>query len=101
MEAHTMKLESLYKCSVIPADQVEEYGDEITLGECWEFQDPDNVDFWSLVLIPTANIIGFISKYRNAPVPLPLSLYEQVTDGSEGPPGFIYVTCVTTDLDRS
>lgn len=76
MEAQIEKLEALYKHFVIPEDKTEEYGDELTLEECWGFQDPTSVDFWSLVLVSHTNILGFISKYKNALVPLPLSSFE-------------------------
>ena len=73
------------------------FGDEVTHGECWEFQDPENVEWWSLILVPTAEKLALINKYKNNEPTLPVSLYEEVVDVTPGPKGYVCVTCVVKD----
>lgn len=101
MEDQRAKLSVYFKKFDIPTDKAEEFGDDVTLGECWVYEEPEKVEFWSLVLIPMTNKLGLMTKYKNAPVALSVSLYEEVVDISEGARGFIYVTSLTNDPDQT
>jgi hypothetical protein len=49
----TRKLEALFKQKVSNPD--EDDGIDNSGGEYWEFNDPEDVEFWSLELIPMSN----------------------------------------------
>lgn len=100
MEEMIAKLSVSFKKYEVPDDKKEEFGDEMTLGNSWMYDEPHQVEYWSIILIPTTNKLGFYTKWNNSSTSLPLSLFEEVVDISEGANGFIFVTSETNDLDQ-
>lgn len=99
MEEQTAKLFASFKKFEIPEEKVDEFGDKITLGNCWVYDELHQVEFWSMVVIPTTNKLGFMTKWKNSRVSLPVSPYEEVVDISEGENGFIFLKTVMNDLE--
>jgi hypothetical protein len=78
----------------------DDFGDELVLGECWTWREPHNVEFWSIVLTPMTGHLSFVTKWKNCQTNLPVSLYETVTEVSEGPKGMLVVSCKTLHPDQ-
>ena len=86
MEEQTVQLKAHFRRFVIEGDEnLEDYGDELILDECWTWSEPENVECWSVVLTPASQHLSFTTKYKNCPVTLPVSLHETITEVSTGP----------------
>ena len=91
------KLNVFYEKYITPEVGGDEFGDSVTYGDLWKYQDPDSVEYWSIVLIPNGSKLAVTTKHKNGQVELPVSLYEQIEDINPGPPGYVYITCITTE----
>ena len=68
------RLAAFFKPYVVPEFEDEQFGDDVTYGECWEIQDPEKVEWWSVTLVPTTNKLALMCKYRTVDATLPISL---------------------------
>ena len=87
----------MYERFTIPVEDAEEYGDEEIIGDCWIWKEPEQVEYWSIIKTPMKCEINFITKWKNSPTTLPVSLNEKVVEVSAGPRSTIIVSCITTD----
>ena len=55
------------------------------------------MEYWSIIKTPMKCEINFITKWKNSPSTLPVSLNEKVVEVSTGPSLTIIVSCITTD----
>jgi hypothetical protein len=101
MDSQVERLQTLFDRFKIPDDNREEYGDEDVLGECWEWRDPHEVEYWTLMLVPTTQNLSFMTKYNKSEANLPVSLNETVREVNTGPRDVIFVCCKTVDPDQN
>ena len=87
----------MYERFTIPVEDAEEYGDEEIIGDCWIWKEPEQVEYWSIIKTPMKCEISFITKWKNSPTTLPVSLNEKVVEVSAGPRSTIIVSCITTN----
>lgn len=40
-------------------EDIEEYGDELVLGDCWTWRDPNDVEYWTIVLTLASEHLSF------------------------------------------
>ena len=64
--------------------------------EYWEFQDPEKVEAWGLMMIPNNNNFAFTYKFKNVQCFLNLSFLEKVKDVEPDAHPTLKVKCVTT-----
>jgi hypothetical protein len=93
MAEQIRRLEAFFKRR--PNTPDEDGGDDNTYGEYWEFQDPDEVEKWSMVLDPMTGWAHFVHKFKTSPVFLPISNEEQIKDVLHEKPDTVLVHCVT------
>ena len=55
-------------------------GDDNSNSEYWEFQNPEEVEAWSIALVPMTNFLHFQAKFRRAEDAMPISADEKVKD---------------------
>jgi hypothetical protein len=94
MDEQVQKLEAIFKRRDKCPD--EDDGDDNTFGEYWEFQEPDQVELWSLELNPMTGRSYFVHKFKNSIVFLPISYNERAKDVLFERPGTVLIHCVTT-----
>jgi hypothetical protein len=94
MDEQIQKLEAIFKRRENCPD--EDDGDDNTFGEYWEFQEPDQVEFWSQELDPMIGRSHFVHKFKNSTVFLPISYNERAKDVLFERPGTVLIHCVTT-----
>ncbi len=60
----------------------DEYDDDEMMieGDFWEFSDPDQVEAWSLTMVPHTDNMVFNMKYKKSEIFIPLSYEEKVKD---------------------
>jgi hypothetical protein len=97
IDEQMQKLEAIFKCRENSQD--EDDGNENTFGEYWEFQEPDEVEFWSIELDPKTGRSHFVYKFKNSSVFLPTSYNECVKDVFFERGGIILIHCMTTTED--
>jgi hypothetical protein len=78
MDEQVQKLEAIFKRRKNSLD--EDDGDDNTFDEYWEFQEPDQVELWSLELDPMTGRLHFVHKFKNSTVFLPISYNECAKD---------------------
>ena len=88
MAKQVQKLEAFFKRRENSPNKDD--GDDNTFGEYWEFEEPDQVELWSLELDPMTKRLHFIHKFKNLTVFLPISYIERVKD--------IFFECLGTML---
>ena len=81
-------------------EDLEKFGDDLILEECWTWKEPEEVDCWSITLTPCSDLLSFKTKFRNCQETLPISLYEIVTEFKNGLDNVFIVSCKTIDLDQ-
>lgn len=55
MEEMIAKLSATFKKYEVHADKKEDFGDEMTFRDYWLYDEPHQVEFWSIFLISTTN----------------------------------------------
>jgi hypothetical protein len=78
----------------------EDGSDDNSGGEYWEFIDPDEVEFWSLELIPMSDSTHFMPKLKISPIFLPILNDEKIREVLYENPGRVNILCETTTLER-
>jgi hypothetical protein len=94
MDEQVQKLTAFFKRRESTLDEDE--GDDNTFGDYWEFQEPSEVEFWSIELDPMTGWSHFVHKFKNSSVFLPISYNERVKDVLPEKGGIVLVHCVTT-----
>jgi hypothetical protein len=94
MDEQVQKLTAFFKKWESTLDEDE--GDDNTFGDYWEFQEPSEVEFWSIELDPMTGWSHFVHKFKNSSVFLPISYNERVKDVLPEKGGIVLVHCVTT-----
>ena len=84
------------KSAILFPEDPDEKDENLIEGEYWEFQDPDKVEAWGLMMIPNSNNFAFTYKFKNAQCFLNLSFLEKVKDVEHDAHPTIRVKCVTT-----
>jgi hypothetical protein len=51
-----------------------------SFGEYWEFINPEDVEDWSIELVPMMDYTYFVHKFKNLPIALPISHEEKVKE---------------------
>ena len=97
MAEQIRKLEAFFKRRESDPDADE--GDDNTFGEYWEFQDPDEVEKWSMALNPMTGWAHFVHKFKTASAFLPISYDEHIKDVLYEKPSTVLVHCKTLDDD--
>ena len=92
MAEQVQKLEAFFKRRENIPD--EDGGDDNTYGEYWEFQEPDEVESWSIQLNPMTGWAHFVHKFRNSPAFLSISHDERIKDVLYERPGTVLIHCV-------
>ena len=100
MKDQVDRLQTMYDRFTIPVKDVEEYGDKEIIGDCWIWKEPEQVDYWSIIKTPIKCEISFITKWKNSPTTLPVSLNEKVVEVSAGSSSTIIVSYITTDRNQ-
>lgn len=60
IEEQTKRLQPHFTRFLMEGDKdPEEYGDELVFGECWTWKDPQDVEYWSIVLTPASEHVSF------------------------------------------
>ena len=95
MAEQIQKLEAFFKRRENILD--EDGGDDNTYGEYWEFQEPDEVESWSIALNPMTGWVHFVHKFKSSPVFLPISQDKQIKDVLFEKPDTVLVHCVMID----
>jgi hypothetical protein len=94
MDEQMQKLKAIFKRRENSQD--EDDGDDNTFGEYWEFQESNEVKFWSLELNPMTGRTHFVHKFKNSSLFLMISYNERVKDVLFERRGIILIHCVTT-----
>jgi hypothetical protein len=94
MDEQVQKLEAIFKRRKKCPD--EDDGDDNTFDEYWEFQEPDQVELWSLELNPMTGRSHFVHKFKNSTVFLPISYNKRAKDVLFERPGTVLIHCVMT-----
>ena len=84
------------KCAIQFPEDPNEKDENLIKGEYWEFQDPEKVEAWGLMMIPNSNNFAFTYKFKNAQCFLNLSFLEKVKDVEPDALPTLRVKCVTT-----
>jgi hypothetical protein len=66
MDEQVQKLTAFFKRREITPDEDE--GDDNTFRDYWEFQEPSEVEFWSIELDPMTGWSHFVHKFKNSSV---------------------------------
>lgn len=93
MSEQVQKLEAIFKRRDVNADIDD--GDDNSFGEHWELINPDDLEYWSLELIPMTDRTHFVQKFRNSAAKLPISYEEKVKDVLPNSEGILLVHCET------
>ena len=93
MAEQIQKLQAFFKQRESTPD--EDGGDDNTYGEYWEFENPDEVEKWSMALNPMTAWAHFIHKFKTTPVFLPISHEEMIKDVLFEKPDTVLMHCVT------
>jgi hypothetical protein len=72
------QLEAFIKRKVV--DPIEDDGDDNSFGRTWKFNDPKEVDYWSLELEPMTKWTHFVHKFKNSLVALLILHEERIKD---------------------
>jgi hypothetical protein len=94
MDKQVQKLMAFFKRRESTPDEDE--GDDNTFGDYWEFQEPSEVEFWSIELDLMTGSSHFVDKFKNSSVFLPISYNEHVKDVLPEKGGIVLIHCVTT-----
>ena len=87
----------------ISADHVDDAGEtdpKLIFGESWMFKNPQDVEAWSLHMIPFTNDIQFSCKFMNAEVYIKLSVAERIKDLECLNDPLIHIKCMTTEINQ-
>ena len=71
-------------------------GDDNSNSEYWEFQNPEEVEAWSIALVPMMNFLHFQAKFRRAEDAMPISADEKVKDVVWYADNTLLIHCETT-----
>ncbi len=94
MEDQRQRLSAIFKQREVSLSDDE--GDDNTSGEYWEFRDPEEVEFWSIALVPMTDKTHFVHKFRNASTPLHISVDEKIIDIGVQKGSTVEIACETT-----
>jgi hypothetical protein len=64
-----------------------------------EFIRPDDVESWSLELLPMTANTHFVHKFKNSPTFLPISYEERIQEILYGGDGRVDIYCKTTGVE--
>ena len=78
------------------ADDLEETDPKLIYGDSWSFCDPDEVEAWSLAMIPVTHDIQFAFKFKKSTAFLKLTTMEGVKEAETLDDVFIQLNCVTS-----
>ena len=70
------RLQLFFKRKVV--DISDDEGDDNSNSEYWEFLNPEEVEAWSIALVPMTNFLHFQAKFRTADNAMPISADEKV-----------------------
>ena len=71
-------------------------GDDNSNSEYWEFQNPEEVEAWSIALVPMTDFLHFQAKFRRAEDAMPISADEKVKDVVWYADNTLLIHCETT-----
>ena len=77
-------------------DISDDEGDDNSDSEYWEFQNPKEVEAWSIALIPMTDFLHFRAKFRTAEDAMPISADEKVKDVVWYTDNILLIHCETT-----
>ena len=80
------------------ADDLEETDLKLINGDSWSFYDPEEVEAWSLAMIPVTHDIQFAFKFRKSAAFLKLTTMERVKEAETLDDVFIHLKCVTSGV---
>nr|PNR52876.1 hypothetical protein PHYPA_009251 [Physcomitrium patens] len=80
------------------ADDDDETDPRLIYGTSWKFFDPEELEAWSLVMIPFTHDIQFLFKFKKSQAFLKLTTAERVKDVEYLDGDMILVKCVTTGV---
>ena len=101
MEEQTKNLETHFNRFKMNDEELDQFGNELILGECWIWKEPEHVEFWSIVLTPMSNHLSFTTKYTNCLATLPMSLHELVTKVDTGPADYLTISYKTNHPEQN
>jgi hypothetical protein len=94
MSEQVQNLEAIFKRRDVNADI--DNGDDNSFGEHWELINPDDLEYWSLELIPMTDRTYFVHKFRDSAAELPILYEGKVKDVLPDSEGILLVHCETT-----
>ena len=97
MAEQVQKLKAFFKRRENILD--EDGGDDNTYGEYWEFQEPDEVESWSIQLNPMTGWAHFVHKFKSSPEFLSILYDERIKDVLYKRLGTVLIHCITIDED--
>ena len=77
-------------------DISDDEGDDNSNSEYWEFQNPEEVEAWSIALVPMMDFLHFQAKFRTAEDAMPISTDEKVKDVVWYADNTLLIHCETT-----
>nr|PNR25993.1 hypothetical protein PHYPA_031240 [Physcomitrium patens] len=80
------------------ADDDDETDPRLIYGTSWKFFDPEELEAWSLAMIPFTHDIQFLFKFKKSQAFLKLTTAERVKDVKYLDGDMILVKCVTTGV---
>nr|PNR28878.1 hypothetical protein PHYPA_027570 [Physcomitrium patens] len=80
------------------ADDDDETHPRLIYGTSWKFFDPEELEAWSLAMIPFTHDIQFLIKFKKSQAFLKLTTAERVKDVEYLDGDMILVKCVTTEV---
>jgi hypothetical protein len=97
MTEQIKRLEAFFKRKVVDLDKDD--GDNYSFEEYSEFNDPKEVEYWSLELKPMIEWTHFVHKFKNSPMALPILHEERLKDVFFESGGIINIHCKWTDSE--
>ena len=77
-------------------DIFDDEGDDNSNSECCEFLNPEEVEAWSIALVPMTDFLHFQAKFRTAKDAMPISADEKVKDVVWYADNTLLIHCETT-----
>lgn len=75
-------------------------GDDNANTDVYTFALPEDVEFWTLELIPMTSKIGFRIKHKNSPIPTCITMEDKVTHVTHSQGDQIHVQCESFQCDN-
>ena len=94
MREQIQRLQLFFKRKEV--DISDDEGDDNSNNEYWEFLNPEEVEAWSIALVPMTDFLHFQAKFRTAKDAMPISADEKVKDVVWYADNTLLIHCETT-----